>query len=169
MTAVLPSEADRFADRARAAALAGEVDTAEALFRQALEAEPGHVPAGTGLGELLIAGGDSEGALVVLAKLARTPEVERLEAAARVAGAHGGDLDSLRRRTGDHQARLDLGHALASQGDYAGALETLLEVVADRGELKDEARRAMLDIFEVLGANDPLAADYRRRLANALF
>jgi thioredoxin-like negative regulator of GroEL len=32
-----------------------------------------------------------------------------------------------------------------------------------------EAREAMLDVFAVLGDDDPLVADYRRRLANALF
>ena len=33
----------------------------------------------------------------------------------------------------------------------------------------DDARTAMLDVFEVLGSDNPLTLEYRRRLANTLF
>jgi len=48
-------------------------------------------------------------------------------------------------------------------------LDHLLAVVAGKGALVDEARRAMLDIFTVLGDGHPLTATYRRQLANLLF
>ena len=38
---------------------------------------------------------------------------------------------------------------------------------ADRGD--DAARKAMLDIFEILGAEDPVANDFRFRLSLLLF
>ncbi len=45
----------------------------------------------------------------------------------------------------------------------------MLEVVRAKREHKDDARKAMLDIFDVLGDEHPLTATYRRQLANALF
>jgi thioredoxin-like negative regulator of GroEL len=39
------------------------------------------------------------------------------------------------------------------------------------GALRDDpdARQAMLEVFTVLGDEDPLVVEYRRKLANALF
>jgi thioredoxin-like negative regulator of GroEL len=42
-------------------------------------------------------------------------------------------------------------------------------VVRERGDASDEARLAMLDIFEVLTNEHPLTAVYRRQLASALY
>jgi thioredoxin-like negative regulator of GroEL len=41
--------------------------------------------------------------------------------------------------------------------------------VRARGDRRDEARLAMLDIFEVLGDDHPLTITYRRQLGSALF
>src|SRR5437867_92187 len=56
---------------------------------------------------------------------------------------------------------------LPSEADVAAreALDAMLGALPD----DPEAREAMLDVFAVLGDDDPLVADYRRRLANALF
>jgi thioredoxin-like negative regulator of GroEL len=37
------------------------------------------------------------------------------------------------------------------------------------GDGREEASAAMRDVFAVLGDEDPLVAEYRRRLASALF
>jgi putative thioredoxin len=83
------------------------------------------------------------------------------------------DLSDIERRLADdpndHAARLELGQALASRGEYEPALDRLLEVVKAGGDLRDSARQAMVDTFGVLGADHPLAVQYRRALANALF
>jgi len=55
----------------------------EASLRQALELEPGHLGATLGLAEFLIGTGDSDGALVLLAKVPETIEVRHLMARAR--------------------------------------------------------------------------------------
>ena len=70
---------------------------------------------------------------------------------------------------GQPEARLDLAVALAAAGDQEKALEALLELVAEKSEISDQARLTMLDLFEILGPDDPLTATYRRRLASALF
>ena len=45
----------------------------------------------------------------------------------------------------------------------------LLDLVRAGGEDRDDAREAMVKIFAVLGDSNPLTADYRRKLAQALF
>ncbi len=170
---LLPSEIDLVVDQARDAAIAGNIDTAERLFRAALEQQADHQEAGTGLAALMIASGRQEDALIILGKLAVTDEVERLQSAARLSASRGTDLNELTSRLAaspeDETLRIELAMALAARAEYEPALDHLLSMVKARGEAKDEARRAMLDIFEVLGDGHPLTTTYRRQLASALF
>ena len=67
-------------------------------------------------------------------------------------------------------ARLALGRALAASHQYEPALAQLLEIIKlDAGYEDDAARKAMLDLFEVMGPRDPLTQTYRRALAQYLF
>ena len=67
-------------------------------------------------------------------------------------------------------ARLALGRALAAARAYDEALPELLAVVqSDPGFEDQAARRAMLDVFELLGRDHPLTERYRSELARALF
>jgi putative thioredoxin len=67
-------------------------------------------------------------------------------------------------------ARWALAVHAAARGEYQAALEHFLEIVTrDRRYRDDGARKAMLGIFEILGADDPLALSYRRRLSTALY
>jgi putative thioredoxin len=61
-----------------------------------------------------------------------------------------------------------LARALAAKAEYEPALDHLLIVVRSKGEHKEEARIAMVDIFEILGDEHPLTLPYRRQLATAL-
>jgi putative thioredoxin len=170
---LLPSEADLAVEEARDAVLAGDDEGAETAFRRALAADPDHPDAGTGLASLLIARGDGDEALIVLGKLAPTPEVERLASAARVSGSRNSDVPAfeaaLAADPGDTVARLSLGKALAAEGEYEPALDHLLAVVVARAGNAEAARSAMVDVFGVLGNEHPLTIEYRRRLASALF
>ena len=170
---LLPSEIDMVVDQARDAAIAGNLETAERLFRAALDEQSDHQEAGTGLAALLIASGRNDDALIVLGKLAATDEVERLQAATRLAASRGSDVNELAGRLdadpGNDMVRIELAMALAARAEYEPALDHLLAVVKARGESREDARKAMLDIFGVLGDGHPLTTDYRRQLANALF
>jgi putative thioredoxin len=170
---ILPSELDELFEQGRDAALAGDVLQAEQIFRMVLDRQPDHPEAGATLASLLISRGDTEEALIVLGKLAPSPEVERLQAAARLTASRTEDLSPLEAAVeadpADAGARLALARALASSSEFEPALDHMLAVVRTRGEFKDEARQAMLDIFEVLGNEHPLTATYRRQLTNALF
>lgn len=100
-------------------------------------------------------------------------------AAALVAELHlklAGDLDldaleeKLAKDPQDLDAALELGRALGARTEYPRALDTLLSVVAKNPSHADgAAKQAVLDIFNVLGAQDPVTREYRARLARLLF
>ncbi|MET0152967.1 MAG: tetratricopeptide repeat protein [Candidatus Binatia bacterium] len=174
---LLPSEADRLAESARAAEDKGNTAAAESLYREALEQDPNHPQARLGVGRLL-ASSNGEAALQELDRvLPGTPEREeadRVAARLRLAGENGGGVAELRARVeanpADLEARLDLARALAAAEDYEAALGHLLEVVKrDRGYGDEAGRKSMLDIFNVLGARHPISERYRGELARILY
>lgn len=173
LTGILPSDVDLMVDEARGAALAGDTGRAEALFANVLSIEPGNQDAGTALASLQIARGDTEEALILLGKLSPTADVDRLQAAARLTAAQGNDVPTLESQleedVHDDAARLELARTLASRSQFEPALDHMLHIVRTRGANMDDARKAMLDIFGVLGDDHPLTVLYRRQLASALF
>ncbi|HEX5630166.1 MAG TPA: thioredoxin [Acidimicrobiia bacterium] len=171
--ALLPTAMDLMVERARDLALEGDEPGAETLYRQVLDEVPDHPEAATALAALLIARRETDDALVVLGKLPRTAEVERLEAAARLTARSEVDLSALEARLtvdpADDAARIELGEALAAKGEHEAGLDHLLTVVRNAGPLRDKARRAIVDVLGLLGPEHPLTAVYRRRLASELF
>lgn len=98
--------------------------------------------------------------------------VQQLRTRLSFAQNSGGDLDELRARIAeqpdDMQARYDLANVLIANQAYETGLETLLEmVVRDKTWNEAAARKQMLAVFNLLGA-DPLVSQYRRKLASAL-
>ena len=94
-----------------------------------------------------------------------------MESAARLWN-EAGDVDGLAEAaaaSGSPADRLAYAKALAVNGDAADAMEILIDLVGERGEHAEEARVALLDLFEVLGNDHALVGSYRRRLASALF
>jgi putative thioredoxin len=137
---LVPSEADE---------LVGSGD--EESLRRALEADPDHPVARRELGRLLLRRGEVEEALRLLEGVSGDFVADGLAARARLAGDE------------------DLAPAFEAwdAGDHAKALELLQAALADP-ERRDEMRRVMVAIFTELGADDPLAREYRRKLSAAL-
>jgi putative thioredoxin len=180
VASLLPSEADRLAREGTELAAGGHLQAAEERLRSALEQDVRHPAALLALARLLGERGETEAALALLERLSSAPSAveqaaEKLAAELRTArSAPPADLDALAARAraapDDLAVQLELGRALAAARRYDEALPVFLGVVERDKSFADEgARKAMLDVFGLLGGDHPLVAEYRRALARVLF
>jgi putative thioredoxin len=177
---LLPSEADSLAQEGQRLEETGKTQGAESLYRAALAKEANHARALLGLARLLIQRGEEADALSLLGRVPlntlESAVAQQLTAQLRLKqnGASAGDeqqyRDKLAANPNDVEARFDLSQVLAASGRYEEALTELLEVVKkDRKFRDDGARKAMLEIFDVVGPRSELAEHYRSELAKVLF
>jgi putative thioredoxin len=180
----LASPAAPLTDEAKARLLEDDVDGALQLLDQALAIDSEDEDALlTRIEALLVANRATEAqelvAVLESPQRARTRplqdelRVATLKARAALAAGASDDLDSLKAKAAatppDIHAKLAYANALAARGDYREALDELLAIVNDeRSYADDEARRAMLTIFEALGSDSDVARRYRRELAAAI-
>lgn len=169
---LVPTAADRAAAEGNVALQAGRLEEAEAAFRRALESDPAHQGAAVGLATLLIDRGELDAAEAVLAPVPDGDEVRRLRSTIRTKRG-AGDLAELRRQLeadpSNPRARLAYARGLAADGQAEAAMDEYLLVIGDGDpEAAEEARKAMLDLFQTID-NPELVSTYRRRLASALF
>jgi putative thioredoxin len=179
LASVLPGEADHAAREADALAAAGDAAGAEARYREALSHDARHGRALVGLARQRAAAGDEAEALTLLDRVLPSspaaPDAQRLAAELRMrAGATDGDEPALRARVAQEpdnlDARLALARHLAATGQHEPALQELLDIIRrDKTHDDEAARKAMLDLFEVIGPRSPLAERYRADLAKALY
>jgi putative thioredoxin len=175
LTRVVPSEADRLAREGAEMESGGYMATAEDRYRDALAKDPNHVRAIVGLARVLAERKQLDEARSLLDRVPRDPEAQRLRAHLSLASADGGaDVVALEQRIAadpqDATAHYALGRALAARGDYEPALDHLLDTVRlDRSLDDDGARKAMLDIFALLGDADDRTRRYRGLLQAVLF
>jgi putative thioredoxin len=178
LDALLPTEADRLTEEADELAAAGHANAAEERYRAALDQDARHSRALLGLARLLAERQETAEALDLLERVLPgglvAAEAERLAASLRTHGKAPGDESELRRRLAedakDLEARLALGRLLAAQDRYEEALTELLAAVKrDPAWDEEAARKLMLDLFEVLGADHQLTTRFRAELARALY
>ena len=112
----------------------------EASLRRALEMDPDHEGAVVALADVLVADERPEEALELMERIPETAEVRRIAALARTS-------------------------ATASDGDVESRLEDLL----DRVKADSDARQEFVDLLEIMGADDPRTAAYRKRLTAQLY
>ena len=57
-----------------------------------------------------------------------------------------------------------------SEGQFQPALQQLLEIMKrDRAYNDDAGRKGLIRLFEMLGSDNPLVGEYRRRMSSLLF
>jgi putative thioredoxin len=175
---LVPDEARRLVGEALALAQRGDNAGAESKLREVTALFPENASAAVTLAKLLASSGRDEDALKVLDDCTATgpdaAEIEQARAALRLRGSVNGDEGALRARIAadpkDHQARIDLGRLLSASGRFEEALALLLESVRlDRNFGDAAARKAMLDVFALLGRENELVDKYQRELSRLLF
>jgi putative thioredoxin len=174
----LPSAADKQAQQAALLEQEGKSAQAKAAYQEILDADPNHAKALLGMGRLLMNEGDGTGALERLEQVSlvadQRKEADRLIARIKLGEGGAQDETALRAKVNSEpnnvEARFELAQALAGMEKYEEALaEFLMIVKADRSFQDDGARKAMIQIFEVLGSDHPLTDRFRSELASVLF
>lgn len=177
LSRVLPSEADNRVIEAKSLEGQGQQDQAQAIYREVLKTEPSHPGALLAIGRILMGSGDGH----ALSFLDRVPldseerkKADPLIARAKLMQGPDGDEASLRAKLrtdpADLESRFHLGQFLAVSERYEEALYEFLTVVKqDRRYQEEGARKAMLQIFEILGQGSELVYQYRSELAKVLY
>lgn len=173
---ILPSREDELVVEADGLWSAGDAEKALAVYEQVLADSPHHAGALLGLGRGLLET-DAERAVSLLERVPpggpERNEADRLIARQKLSQGEGADIESLRQELAAAPERLDLrfrlGQALAAEERYEAALEEFLAILKkDRAFEDDGARKAMVQIFEVLGRSE-LADRFRSEMAKVLF
>jgi putative thioredoxin len=150
------------------------------LYEEALQKDPLHAAALIGKFKALLTLDRIDEARSLFnhfpAALQLHPETRRLQtrldlALSRKKGPSLQELTVRAKREPDNlQLQFDLATALAAEGKYPEALEAYLGIVQKNRAFKDDgARKAMLQLFDVIGVRSPLAESYREKLAHILF
>jgi putative thioredoxin len=130
----------------------------EASLRRALELEPGNAEAALALARILLSRGEREEALALVDERPGNFAAEALAARLRLEDSPQAD------------PRVREAFAALDAGERKRGLDLLIEAIggSDDGQRAD-LRRAVVGELDELGADDPLAREYRRRLASALY
>jgi putative thioredoxin len=128
-------------------------------WQETLATEPGNAEARIGLAKVALGNGDHAEALKLLGPVEHEAGAAPLLAAARLAATAADDGSEFAEAA-----------AKATAGSPEAALESLLAAVrSGDGDRRDGARRLMLDVFKLLGDDDPRTMRYRRGLMTALY
>jgi putative thioredoxin len=172
--ALAPSSADLIMEKASSFVEMQEWKSAEEAFRQALVEKPGFPPAMMGLAKSLLAQGLGDDALFILEDFPASREFSQAEQLIPLAEALSRFLAENRDNGGEPDDSLEAAYQralrLISLGNLPAAMDGLLDILRqDKNYQAGQARKALLGLFELLGADNPLTRQYRSELASILF
>jgi len=175
----LPRESDDLLENAAALADKGDRSKAIALLTDALDSDNENYRVHPRLAELLIREGrydDAENILKALpVNIQQDDNIHRLNALLGFARSAGDAPEEealysrLEQAPEDLDARYRLSAVKVMEGNYEEAMDNLLEIIRrDRNYGDDAGRRALVDVFQLLGNEDPLVKKYRGKLSSIL-
>ncbi len=155
-------------------------EQAYGLFAEALTVLPDHPPALSGMIRALAAIGRTGEAQAIFDSLGdeirANPAMEKAGSVLSIAAAAVApdELDALKADVNanpeDHEKRIALANALMAAGERDAAAEALLHsIAADRDWNEGAAKARLLEIFAMIGLEDPWVAATRRKLSAILF
>ncbi|MBA1145584.1 co-chaperone YbbN [Ectothiorhodospiraceae bacterium WFHF3C12] len=167
------------AEAAAEAVARGDYDAARQALETALQEHPEDAALRLEMAAVLAAQGEVDAARAIVDTLpddvdqARLAGVRaRLDFATRLAGAAPvAELQArLETDPADSEAAYQLATHAVAAGDYDTALSLYMDLARrDRAYGEDAARKALLELFELLGSEDPRVKEYRRRLFTLMY
>jgi len=174
---IIPSPAAALRAQAVVLRQSGDLEGALATIGQASQLDPGNEAVRLDAAEILAEHGQLEEARQLLNSVSALAQSEdrAVRLAARLDFAQAGKSaveakprEQIAAKSDDMDARLQLANLLIGLERYAEGMDMLLEMIGlDRAWNDDAARKTLLSVFNLL-AGDPLAAQYRRKLASVL-
>ncbi len=175
----ITSESDAVMVDALQAYQEGREQDALDMMNKALAEDPQNAKLKINIAKIVANQGDYESATALIDTLSDAekdqPEVKELAAQIKLAGQLQdiGDPTELQQRVAedpdDLDAQMKLSQYLTASGQYEAAIQALLHVMTkDRAFNEGAARQGLLDIFDMLGHENPLVKTYRRRMFTLL-
>ena len=175
----ITSATDEVLQQASTAYHEGRHQDALDMHNQALAEDPQNAKLKINIAKMVANNGDYESATALIDTLTDEqkdhPEVRELNAQIKLAGqlADIGDPEELQQRIeqnpDDLEARMQMANYLTASSQYEQALQLLLEVMQKDSAFNDgAARQGLLDLFDMLGNDNPLVKTYRRRMFTLL-
>ena len=172
---LIPSEADIKAAEGYRMMQENQIPIARLHFESALEENPDHELAGVGLAAILVRMGETERAVQLAQRWPNHPMSKSVLTSMELTAAlEGYEADEIRQAVAanpqDPMARYRHGCLLAVESQWMEALDEMLESVRlDKSAGDEAARKTLLGIFGMLGDDQPIVSEYRKRLGRLLF
>lgn len=176
----LPSPAVEAYNGGMAAEAEGRLDDAEASYRQAVELGPDYSEFAVALARILLA----QDRVQECAELVETleargflePEAQALKdqlalrSQVQDSGGTTQAREALAADPDNRELQMRLAEALGVDKNFDEACELLLNIVQNEyGEVRDQAKEAMVAVLAMMGPKSQRAAEYRRQLATAYY
>jgi putative thioredoxin len=175
----IQSESDQIVNEAMLAFQQGREQDALDMLNAALANDPQNAKLKIGIARLVANQGDYDSANALIDTLndadKEEPEVKELMGQLKLANQlkDAGDPAELEQRIQENPDDLEALYQLSSihiaSGNYETAMQMLLHIMQKDKTFKDDAgRKGLIDLFDMLGSENPLVKTYRRRMFTML-
>ena len=180
LDAHIDNETDNEINKALALSEAGETEQAIDSLKSLNQQDPSNTKVYIAIAKVYLQSGDFDNCDAVLkalpANIQTSDEAKKIQDELELAKAtiDAPEVDEILSRLEsdpqNHELRVQLANQYIVSHQYEQALESLLYILSrDINFQEGEAKAAMLKIFDILGAQEPLTRQYRGKLATLLY